>query len=633
MNTATQPLITPPNKPNHSVRTIWILLILGTFCSFGIAILSTPFLLLGLFLGILGTITLLFGAFQHTGFANSFDEFIGNRQKKSNRTERPSQIGKYLRRVLAIMLLSVIILLLLLYIPPLNSTTCQKTILSWSFICGNAFGTITKNVPDALGGLPQVKIGLIAAMSDGPFDTSDQQSNEISIDQKIFDANQLIGHAPYLTLAVVTELSRTSDDPSLSANVGLADLKGAYLFQEFYNSQPANKVKLRLIIGNIGTRLTANNTVPIIMGRIALLAKQDPTFRGILGLPFSGSTKEALNSRSDLTINQIPLIAPSASSDTLANISNFYRIVSSDRTQSCVALDFIVNHLIPALKNTPDHTFKIAIFRDLKDSYSSDLANDLNAVSTGNIPCTSYSNHLDTSNIHTFTEPYTIGQPQQNFQTVIDDAIHQQMDIIFFSGYSYDLKNFETLLNQEQNAQHYPKRIFIVGGDGLYETSGTDNIYNTTYTTIYTPPLAGSATSPDLETYFVTHYRQEFGDADVTTIAPEKRVFPPHALEMYDAANAFTTGFQDPKSLQSQDAFDQLLLNINFYGLTGLAQFNGNQTNNANVGISDPLNKNIYVMCTNKNTTTEEAASYAPAPSPDIKYSLQGQKLLDCNTP
>jgi ABC-type branched-subunit amino acid transport system substrate-binding protein len=632
MNTATQPLITPPNRPNHSVRTIWILLIVGTFCSFGIAILSTPLLLLGLSLGILGTITLLFGAFQHTGFANSFDEFIGNRQTKLNRTGRPSQVGKYLRRVLAVMLLSIIILLMVLYIPPLNSTTCQKTFLSWHFICGDAFGTVTQNVPDTLGGLPQVKIGLIDAMSDGPFDTSDLQSNEITIDQKIFYANQLIGHAPYLTLAVVTELSRTSDDPSLSANVGLADLKGAYLFQEYYNSQPTNKVKLRLIIGNIGTRLTANSTVPIIMGRIALLAKQDATFRGILGLPFSGSTKTALNSRNDLGINQLPIIAPSASSDTLANTTNFYRMVSSDKTQSCVALDFIVNHLIPMLKSTPNHTFNIAIFRDLKDSYSGDLANDLNAVSTGNITCTSYSDHLSTSNIHTFPEPYTIDQPQQDFQGVIDDAIHQQMDIIFFSGYSYDLKKFETLLNQEQSALHYPKQIFIIGGDGLYETTGTDNIYNTTYTTIYTPPLTDSVNSADLEKYFVTHYRQEFGDADITDIALGS-VFPPHALEMYDAANAFTTAFQDPKSLQSQDAFNQLLLNIDFYGLTGLAQFNGNQTNNSTVGISDPLNKDIYVMCTNKNTVTEEAASYAPAPSPDIRYSLKGQSLLNCNAP
>ena len=630
MNSPTQPLSTPPNKPNHSVRTIWILLILGTFCSFGIAILSTPFLILGLFLGILGTITLLFAAFQHTGFANSFDEFMGNRQTKRNRSERTSQLGKFLWRVLAIMLLSVIILRLVLYIPSIKDTTCQKTFLSWDLICGNAFGTITKNVPDALGGLPQVKIGLIDTMADGPFDTSDQQSNEMNIDQKIFDENQLIGHAPYLTLAVITELSRTSDDPSLSANVGLADLKGAYLFQEYYNSQPANKVKLRLIIGNIGTRLTASNTVPIIMGHIALLSKQDATFRGILGLPFSGSTKSALTSRNDLGISQIPIIAPSASSDTLANVSNFYRIVSSDRTQSCVALDFIVNHLTPALKYPSNYTFKIAIFRDLKDSYSSDLANDLNAVSTGNITCSSYSNHLNTSNIHTFPEPYTIGQPQQDFQSVIDDAIHQHMDIIFFSGYSYDLRNFETVLNQEQSVLHYPKQIFIIGGDGLYETTGTDNVYNTTYTTIYTPPLANSASSSNVEKYFVTHYRQEFGDADITAINSGS-VFPPHALEMYDAANAFTTAFQDPKSLQSQDAFDQILLNIDFYGLTGLAQFNGNQTNNSNVGISDPLNKEIYVMCTNKNPTTEEAATYVPAPSPDINYSLKGQSLLVCN--
>ncbi len=236
-----------------------------------------------------------------------------------------------------------------------------------------------------------------------------------------------------------------------------------------------------------------------------------------------------------------------------------------------------------------------------------------------------------TSNLHTFPESYTIGQQQQDFQGAIDDSIHQQMDIIFFSGYSYDLKNFETLLSQEQSTLHYPKQIFIVGGDGLYETAGTDNTYTTTYTTIYTPPLADNGNSSDLEKYFVTHYQQEFGNSD--NVISSGTVFPPHSLEMYDGANAFTTAFQDPKSLQSQNSFDQLLLNINFYGLTGLAQFNGNQTNNPSVGISDPLNKDIYVMCTNKNQLTEEAATYAPAPSPDIKYSLRGQSLLDCTVP
>ncbi len=193
---------------------------------------------------------------------------------------------------------------------PLNVWPAKKHLFPWRLICGDAFGTFTKNVPDALGGLPQVKIGLIDKMADGPFDTSDQQSNEVNIDQKIFSENQRIIHDPYLTLAVITELSRTSDDPSLSANVGLADLKGAYLFQEYYNSQQANTVKLRLIIGNIGTRLTASNTVPIIMGRIALLIKQDTTFRGILGLPFSGSTTDALDSRNDLGYQPDPYHSP-----------------------------------------------------------------------------------------------------------------------------------------------------------------------------------------------------------------------------------------------------------------------------------------------------------------------------------
>jgi ABC-type branched-subunit amino acid transport system substrate-binding protein len=324
------------------------------------------------------------------------------------------------------------------------------------------------------------------------------------------------------------------------------------------------------------------------------------------------------------------MIAPSTSSDSFSNESNFYRIVSPDKTQSCVGLDFIVNHLIPNLEHVPNQQFKIAIFQDKLDTYSHDLASDLEAEKTGNISCASYSPSLPTSNLVTFPENYTRGQQPQDFQNSVDEALQQQTDIVFFSGYSDDLQNFETFLSHEQEAHHYQKQILIVGGDGLYQIPGEANTYTTpTYVTIYTPPLTGE--SSDLERYFVTQYQKEF-DSSNTKGIPSGTLFTPHALEMFDAINAFTIAIQDAKSRPSQDDFDQSLQNnVDFDGLTGTVQFNGNQTANQTRGISDPLNKTIYVMCTNKGTATTEAAIYSPGPTPTIKSYLKGQDLLNCN--
>ena len=233
-----------------------------------------------------------------------------------------------------------------------------------------------------------------------------------------------------------------------------------------------------------------------------------------------------------------------------------------------------------------------------------------------------------------FTENYTISQQPQAFKKTIDDAIKQQMDIVFFAGYSYDLTNFETVLKEEQDALNYHKHILIVGGDGLYNglsdpSSGVSNIYTTTYMTIYVPPLTGNG--PDLEQYFVAHYQQEFGNSHTSSISSET-LYPPHAIEMFDAANAFTTNFQKATSLPSQYAFDQSLLDINFNGLTGLILFNGNQPLGPTMGPSDPLNKDIYMMCTNSSGGLAEVAKYSPGSTPPAQFYLRGQNLLDCSS-
>lgn len=88
---------------------------------------------------------------------------------------------------------------------------------------------------------------------------------------------------------------------------------------------------------------------------------------------------------------------------------------------------------------------------------------------------------------------------------------------------------------------------------------------------------------------------------------------------------------QNASKVPSQDDFDNSLGSVEFNGLSGYVQFDANQGNDdSSRGTSDPLNKNVYVMCTNVQAQTMEAAAYVPGPKPTITTNLRDQNLLDC---
>jgi len=218
-------------------------------------------------------------------------------------------------RAFAIIVLSLVLVFVVLRFTPVNESFCLKA-ASHPIFCGSALGTETITVSTAKGN-EQLKIGLADKADDTPFTLTGDTATEKSLEKMIFDANdQAVSSGSYITLALATMLSTTTDDPS-SALVGQEDVKGLALAQHDYNKDPNHTVKLRIVIANIGTQNAVRTTVPLVMRRLALLSKQDTTFRGIIGFPFSSSTALALQTRDMLGVSSLPLIAPTATSTEL----------------------------------------------------------------------------------------------------------------------------------------------------------------------------------------------------------------------------------------------------------------------------------------------------------------------------
>ena len=523
-------------------------------------------------------------------------------------------------RAFAIIVLSLVLVFVVLRFTAVNESFCLKAV-SHPIFCGSALGTETITVSTAKGN-EQLKIGLIDKADDSPF-TLTGDITEKSIEKMIFDANnQAVSSGSYITLALVTMLSTTTDDPS-SALVGQEDVKGVALAQRDYNKAPNHTVKLRIVIGNIGTQNAASTTVSLVMKRLALLSKQDTTFRGIIGFPFSSSAALALQTRDMLGVSSLPLITPTATSTELDGFTNFYRIPSPDPTQACVLLGLIENHLIPALqadytKRNLTQDFKIAIFSDGEDKYSNSLAVSFEKDVTGTARCDSYGK-FPVTHIDLIPEPYTVGDQSLSMSSRIDDAIQYQMDMIFFSGYSTDLANFANQLDHEQKRLHYtPTHLVIVGGDGLFEINGL-GIKQTVYGSVYTPLL--DTTNP-----YAKEYTDLFGTT--TTISVQgKTLFPFSAILSYDATNAFLDVFRernDAGTVPSQEKFDEALGHVGFNGLSGYIQFSQ--------GSTDPLNKTIYVFCSGETTPPLEAFALTPGQKPSESPPLLTD-WLNCASP
>src|SRR5882762_10473693 len=333
--------------------------------------------------------------------------------------------------------------------------------------------------------ISDMNIGIIDHTS--PFNQYDANNNsaERNLEDKIFGENagkQECRDKPYVTIIVATVLSQTVTDTGLSSNVGLDNLRGAYMAQYNFNRDPFQHFCLHLLIANFGTKGAVSQTVPILMKQIKSYADSDPQhFMGVVGFPFSVSVIAALSSRSSIPSgDDIPIISPSAAADSFAAdpnagtlpahfYTNFYRVVSPVKVESKVIEDFMANHSDDHL--APAKT-KTVIFRDPGDRYSNSLANDFFQHFNGGVGV---------------IKDYRVGQPE-TFKEGIDYIIAHQCNPslqpscepiqIFFAGYADDLNTLKSKLKAARDEGDLTQpTIPITGGEGLYDL-GSYNIGN-----------------------------------------------------------------------------------------------------------------------------------------------------------
>ncbi|HZR42534.1 MAG TPA: hypothetical protein VFB12_20600 [Ktedonobacteraceae bacterium] len=493
-----------------------------------------------------------------------------------------------------------------------NDSICVGTSINLQSYCGNGLGVDPFSTDDGT-----VYIGLIDHHSAFPFDHSGLNGPEQQVEKLIFQEDKASCVSPqHITLAAVTMLSRTVDDVTLSAQVGVEDLQGAYLAQ--MENDKDSPVKLCLVIGNIGTRLTTEQTIPLVLKRVVRYSKYDPTFRGIMGFPFSSTAEIATSTLKNWSQTGFPLISPSATTDHLNNVPNFYRVASSNQLQGKVMEQFLAQAFQTRFRPRP---MTVAVFADPDDPYSKTLSTDFIQSVDSDTP---------SPNITTFSETYQV-ESAASLSAPLADALqqttqHPPADLIFFSGYAYDL---DALENDLQNAQaqspllhtHLP----IVGGDGIYDLSHyIANPYSPVYSTIYASPIP-------INDPFVNSYRHAFGSNPISTSADVTyALFPPHVILAHDATAAFLSAIhtllQRGEDL-SQTNMNAAVATVTFSGKSGPISFQGNCGNANNCNSSNPLNKTVYVLCTDHNHALHNAAS----DNPGTPLNIVASELAKCS--
>jgi ABC-type branched-subunit amino acid transport system substrate-binding protein len=503
------------------------------------------------------------------------------------------------RRLADIATVIAIVLLIITYnhgfiadrIGALNDISCLH---GWHWpTCSSGVGV--SSVTDSYGS--EITIGLVtqANKQDLPFDTShvDPAKNELDVEKKIFAKDDQACASSHITLAIATTLSRTTSDNSLSANVGLQDLRGAYLAQKDYND--SHDTKICLVIANLGTKDAAATAVPQVVRQILLFAHSDPTFRGIVGLPFSVDVKNAADTFKMWPQSNISVVASSATSDFFSSdtfskeLPNFHRVVSPDKLQSQEMADFINKYFITALPaNQPKP--KIAVFSDVgsgnrsPDPYSNSLSDDFSAAIQKYLPVV-------------ISENYKIGEADSIDTSVKDAIINQHANYIFFAGFADDLNAVEASVQAAQQTLESAPPIPIFGGDGLYDlTRYIGNPYSIVYSTAWAPPL--STNDP-----FVADYNHTFTTLIETPYMSDQNytLIPPHVILSYDATNAMLTALNKAliRGDTSQGPFNDELSTIQMSGVTGNIQFQQNSV--------DPNNRSVYVLCADRNHTLHVA--------------------------
>jgi ABC-type branched-subunit amino acid transport system substrate-binding protein len=339
-------------------------------------------------------------------------------------------------------------------------------------------------------------------------------------------------------------------------------------------------------------------TVPQVVRQLLRLSEEDATLRGVIGLPSSTGTQEALDTRDKLTSwhlfsnVSLPFISPSATSDRLSGRNLFYRVVTTDKQQANDLAMFAESQVTQKGGFSANAPFRIAVLGDTSDSYSGSLGGDFSSDIENNYP-----------NMSAFTEPYTVGKTAQLVSSV-KDALDNHANALFFSGYADDLDALIGTLSEQEKARHYPT-IPILGGDGLYNIYGYVNTSSAqVFSTVYSSPLETS--DP-----FINAYTSTFGEKPPMLPGPGTNVPPhslldPHSILSFEAETAFLAALDKALSeapgLPSQSTFNSKLATASFNQISGAAMSFQNQ--------SDPTNEPIYILCEGSSNTPSIAAVF-----------------------
>ena len=515
------------------------------------------------------------------------------------------------------------------------------------FLCGNGIAVTSMQLDEGHGNqqvLSDMNIGMIDRVNSGPFNQYDaiNGEQEHKLEYQIFTENQACHYPSYGTLIIVTTLSQSVVESGLSSSVGLDNLRGAYLAQYNFDHEQ-NQFCLHLLIANIGTKGVTPQTVPIVMQQIRLYAEHNQkTFMGIVGFPFSVSVQSALYARAQISDDDLPIISPSAAADSFTDgqptspppnfYTNFYRIVAPVTVEGRILADFMQNYSQGILTPTGKIT---VLFEDSSDEYSRSLSDAIFHSLSGDADIR--------------VVPYSIGQPDSlnaGIDLIKNNQClpgHQCKPVqIFFSGYANDLNILKNKLQtaREQGLLIQPT-IRLIGGEGFYDL-GSYNLGN--YANLF---FTMDASSDQVNLLFPSSeipspYRQcsgqtqpfncEFSHFFAQVYSSDiygTELAGMHVLLTYDAIQAYTQALQLNDGNTEPSLWQAISLHwsdVKFEGVSGKIQLPASVEDS----VANPINKSIYVACTNNRGVTYIVAAYINSEQSPLQPTLYGDKLKAC---
>jgi ABC-type branched-subunit amino acid transport system substrate-binding protein len=195
-------------------------------------------------------------------------------------------------------------------------------------------------------------------------------------------------------------------------------LQGAYAAQHDYNQ--SHDVQVRLLIASSGS--SGSSYVKTVAEQIVQLARADQRTVAVMGWADSSSTHNALPI---LAKAPLVMLSQSASNTLLTGISPyFFRIVPPNEVQAEAGASYAREEL---------STNNVAIFGDATDPYSQDLAASFGSkfIAKGGKIVASTS--------------YKRGETK-HFQSLLEGALKNNPDLIYFAGHSSDIRALLALL-------------------------------------------------------------------------------------------------------------------------------------------------------------------------------------------